>query len=328
MNQKHVILADIGGTNARFWLRPPQQRGFETLFRCECADFPSFAAVLQHVRGLLPEGGGARFDLVLAVAGPVAGDEIRITNNHWHFSQTKIKTDFDIEFLSVLNDLQAAAMAYPLLNHNNTIPLFGATTQTQMRPHQGAAFIGLGTGLGAAQIFRDSQKDYFVQASEAGQRSFGARDEVEQQILRYWQDQTGQSHLPSEFFVSGAGIERIYQALSGKEQMQFANGFDIMQAAAQKKDATASAAANLFFTLLGRFAGDYVLSTAPPAGLFIVSQVLQTWQKQFIQSDFYTAFCDKGRFADYCRAVPIFMVTEESPICLGLQTVYAQNQKN
>ena len=95
------IVADIGGTNARFacYTPDPTRQSAGTLFnsaRYICADFPSMADALANYcadHQITP------MRMSLAVAGPVDGQSVRFTNNSWSFIKQDIKTEFDLSSL-------------------------------------------------------------------------------------------------------------------------------------------------------------------------------------------------------------------------------------
>ncbi|MEJ7805734.1 MAG: glucokinase [Telluria sp.] len=78
------LLADIGGTNARFALEcaPHRISAMQTL---SCADYPRFE---DAARAYLNGCGAYTRHAIVAIANPVSGDAIRMTNHDWAFSIT------------------------------------------------------------------------------------------------------------------------------------------------------------------------------------------------------------------------------------------------
>ena len=102
------LLADIGGTNARFALEagPGDIGGLRTL---ACADFPRFE---DAVHTYLEVAGKRVRHAVIAIANPVDGDAIKMTNHHWAFSIEAARRELGLDTLLVVNDFTAPAPAW------------------------------------------------------------------------------------------------------------------------------------------------------------------------------------------------------------------------
>ncbi len=89
-----VLLADIGGTNARFAVAGAQGIGPE--LRLAVADYPS---PLEAIRTFLdrsrPDPPPRR--AALAVAGPVQGDEVTLTNARWRVATRDLIAAFGFD---------------------------------------------------------------------------------------------------------------------------------------------------------------------------------------------------------------------------------------
>ena len=107
-----ALIADIGGTNARFALVDSDKRiSAERVL--SCMDYPDLvqaaAAYLRDTPGLRPRRAA------VAVATPITGDWIDLTNNHWSFSREAAQQALGLDQLLILNDFTALALALPLL---------------------------------------------------------------------------------------------------------------------------------------------------------------------------------------------------------------------
>src|SRR5471030_1901289 len=142
------LLADVGGTNARFALElaPGQIDMIEVL---PCADYPSLAAALLAYLAS-PTVAGAGIGNIrhgaIAIANPVTSDFVRMTNHHWAFSIEALRTECGFETLAVVNDFTALARSLPLLS---------ATQKHQVGGGAAVAgsvigLVGAGTGLGVS----------------------------------------------------------------------------------------------------------------------------------------------------------------------------------
>src|SRR5204863_8015730 len=111
------------------------------------ADFATIgAAVTAYLaqRGTLP---APRIG-ALAVAGPVGGDQVRMTNHPWSFSIAALRAELGFERLEVINDFTAVALALPRLTPADRAQIGGGAPVAD-RP---IAVLGPGSGLGASGL--------------------------------------------------------------------------------------------------------------------------------------------------------------------------------
>ena len=108
------LLADIGGTNARFALQRGPGR-IEEIATLACAAHATFT---DAVRAYLAGHPGAAREVrhaVIAIANPVEGDFVKMTNHHWQFSIDAARRDLGLDTLLVVNDFAALSMSVPSL---------------------------------------------------------------------------------------------------------------------------------------------------------------------------------------------------------------------
>ncbi len=104
------LLADIGGTNARFALeRAPGQ--IEAIRVLRCADHAEFVVAVEAY--LVEVGQPTVRHAAIAIANPVQGDEIKMTNPHWAFSIEATRRRLNFDPLLIVNDFTALAMSLP-----------------------------------------------------------------------------------------------------------------------------------------------------------------------------------------------------------------------
>jgi glucokinase len=110
------LLADIGGTYARFALETGPGE-FTQVASLRCADHADFhAAVRAYLASLnWPDGAQQIAHAAVAIANPVEGDRVRMTNYHWQFSIDEMRQRLGLDTLVVVNDFTALAMALPRL---------------------------------------------------------------------------------------------------------------------------------------------------------------------------------------------------------------------
>jgi len=161
------LIADIGGTFARFALEVAPHV-FEQTESLRCEDFPDFhAAITAYLAGLK---GVAHSDIkqaAVAIANPVAGDQVRMTNYHWQFSIEQMRQRLNFDNLVVVNDFTALAMAVPTLTSQQRRQFGGGTAI----PRSMVGLIGAGTGLGVSGLI-PADDGWIALGTEGGTPAF------------------------------------------------------------------------------------------------------------------------------------------------------------
>src|SRR5687768_17711709 len=106
------LLADIGATYARFCIEQLPGR-FEHVAVLPCCDHGGFVAVVKAYLASLP--GIVPRHAAVAIANPIAGDTVRMTNRDWSFSIREAQRELQLATLLVVNNFTALAMALPRL---------------------------------------------------------------------------------------------------------------------------------------------------------------------------------------------------------------------
>lgn len=307
------LLADVGGTNARFaWQERPGAALAEVVV-LPCARHASLAdAMAAYLRRL---GRTAPPACAIAIANPVLGDSVKMTNHHWTFSIEALRQAFGFERLKVLNDFTALALAVPGLRADELRQVGGGTAV------DGAAIavIGPGTGLGVSGALPDGRGRWVALQGEGGHVTLAGRDARERAVLERVEQLHG--HASAERVVSGGGLAEIHRAV----QAMAAPGAppDERDAAAITADALAgdalcNAAVDLFCAYLGTAAGDLALTLGARGGVYIGGGIVPRFGERFDRSPFRARFEAKGRFASYLAAIPVFVIlAAQSPALLG-----------
>jgi glucokinase len=200
------LLADIGGTYARFTLETAPGR-FEHAAVLRCADHADFHAAVSAYLGSLEPGQAATIEhAAIAIANPVEGDAVRMTNYHWRFSIEQMRQRLALETLVVVNDFTALAMALPRLAPGQRRQVGGG----EGRERSVIGVLGAGSGLGVSGLI-PAGEGWVALGTEGGHTSFSPRDEREIAILRHGMQRV--PHLSHERLLSGPGIALIHEAL-------------------------------------------------------------------------------------------------------------------
>ena len=67
----------------------------------------------------------------------------------------------------------------------------------------------------------------------------------------------------------------------------------------------------------GRFGGNLALNMATFGGVYIAGGIVPRFLEFFRNSGFRVAFEDKGRFQDYLKDIPVYLITHDKPGLLG-----------
>ena len=308
-NADRVLLADIGGTNARFALADPASAVpllDDSVREFVVADFPSLADAAQHY---LDETGATAQNGVFAVAGRVDGDEARITNHPWVISVNRTRQALGFQGLKLLNDFAAQAMAVSLLTPRDVVAIGGAHWMpSPLSEPRTYAVIGPGTGLGVAALVIRDGRAYPLETE-------GGPEEI--RILEILSAQFGR--VSNERLICGPGLVNLYRALSeiaGEDP-----GGPL-----EPKDVTARAAAgdprcvrtlDVFCAVFGAIAGDLVLTTGAWDGVFLTGGLVPRLLSSLQHSGFRQRFEHKGRFSPAMARVPTLANMHPRPGLLG-----------
>lgn len=307
------LLADIGGTYARFAIETYANK-LSGIRVFPCASFETIAEAIE--RYLNDIGICAVSHAAIAIANPVDGDFIRMTNYRWSFSIEATRRRFGFDTLLVANDFTALAMALPRLREKQRRAIGGKGVR---RSDSVVAVVGAGTGLGASALIQTNDR-WIALGSEAGHSTFAPENTRERQVLEFasrrWE------HVSFERIASGPGIELIYQALAPSNE--HVNVAEII-ARAQRGDALSLETVDCFCAVLGTFAGNVALSFGALGGLYLGGGVVPRLGRLFDRSPFRARFDAKGRFRHYLSQIPTYLILADHPAFLGISAILSEH---
>lgn len=311
------MLADVCGTYARFGLeRAPGQ--IDTMDVLRCADYPTFAAAAEAY--LEKANSPPVRHAAIAIATPVNGDTIKMTNHHWAFSSEAMRRQLLLDTLVIVNDFTALAMALPHLEQEHYQKIGGGKS----RPNSVIGLIGAGTGLGVGGLV-STEGRWIALGSEGGHASFSPVDEREVAILQYcWKKH---EHLSAERLVSGPGIELIHEALAAShgQAPQALGTPEIVKRALDGSDPLCMEAVECFCAMLGTVASNVAVTFGTLGGMYIGGNVVPRLGDYFAQSPFRARFEQKGRFRDYLAGIPTFVITAPYPAFVGVAAILSEH---
>lgn len=312
------MLADIGGTHARFALETAAGR-MEAVSVLLCNDHASLADALcaylaePQVRAA---GAASIRHAAIAIANPVDGDRVRMTNHHWAFSIEEVRRELGFETFVVVNDFTALAMALPYLAPDQKRQVGGQAA----RPDSVIGLIGAGTGLGVSGLV-PSKGQWTALHSEGGHVTFTPSDEREIAILRFAWRQF--EHVSAERLLSGDGLELIYRALAEwrAAPTDALSAPEISQRALAGECAICMETVDCFCAMLGTIAGNVGLTLGTKGGIYIGGGIVPHLGERFVASAFRQRFEQKGRLSCYLAQIPVFVITAEYPAFLGVSAI-------
>jgi glucokinase len=325
------LVADVGGTNARFALiegpgEPPVRiRALRTRNHAGLAE--AAAAYLADI-GARPVAG------CLAVAGPVADGRIRLTNAGWApDSVERIRAHLDLPDLEIINDFAALAFSLPHLSPEHDLHPLGVASPPIVDGTAPLAVLGPGTGMGVAGLVpvpaRGPHTRWIPLPGEGGHVDVPAATDREIELMRLLRAELGVGN--AEYLLSGDGLTRIHRLLAVihgvKTAPQTPAQICAMAAAAERADdALRAEAVEIFCGLLGSFAGNVALTLGARGGVFLGGGILPRIADTLADSDFRRRFEGKPPVEDFLRAIPTALIVHPHPALLGAAAHLAQSR--
>jgi glucokinase len=303
-----TLVADIGGSKSRFALSN-SSGAFERVLVIDNDTVAGLDAAVAHY---LEETGAHPRAATLAVAGPVGGEEVVLTNRPgWRLRRGEFAKRFGFLQLRVLNDFEAIAWAVPLLGAAQTRPL---GKPVAMRKGV-KVVLGPGTGLGVAALLPANGR-WHVLASEGGHASFGPQEADEVEVFARLREECG--WVSAEAILSGPGLVRLARAL---DPGAVRHEPETLVAGALACEPAAQAAARLFVRLLGRFAGGLALTFKALGGVYIAGGVACGLGPLLDDPQFRTAFEAHPPHTSLLKTIPTLLITCEQPGLIGCAAV-------
>ena len=315
------LLADIGATHARFALQtaPGTYRSVRVL---KCDDF---AGIVPLLRFYLQEHAETRLHhAALALANPVSGDYVRMTNRPWEFSTDAVRRELGLTTLLIVNDFTALAMAIPGLKPEDLMQVGSG----KPAPNAVIGVLGPGTGLGVSGVI-PTLDGFVTLGSEGGHVNFAPSDEREFAVLQLaWREW---KHVSNERLISGPGMEIVYRALAqrnGASLPYHAKRRDsaaIIDGALEEKDALCIETLECFCGMLGGAAANLAVTLGAFGGIFIGGGIVPRLKEWFASSPFRARFEAKGRFSSYIADIPTYVITTPHVAFDGVATILSEH---
>lgn len=300
-----ALLADIGGTNARFWCLAGPDAPPSAMVRLETGAYPAFA---DAVAAALAVGGFPRpRSLLVGAAGPVRGRSVTLTNAAWQIEGASLAARLGLDQGILLNDFETLALALPALQPSDLRRIGAVPPQPGLK-----LVIGPGTGLGVGALALAGDR-YLPMPSEGGHIGFFAETAEDQALWRRLG--LGETRVQAEMLLAGPGLPRLHGALGGAGA---ATAAEITGAALDGGDTLARATIRLWLRLIARFAGDMALTFMATGGVYLAGGILPRVAGLIEPQAFRTEFEHNAAHAACLAGMPVHLIVAEEPAMIGL----------
>lgn len=320
----HILAGDIGGTKTL--LRISAARGARVPLLQKSYPSAKYASLAEILVEFLCEAGVADiYAACLALAGPVSGRRVKLTNLPWVVDADEIATLFSIGHISLINDFEAVGLGIEALSSTDLLTLQSGEPQTR-----GVRMaVGAGTGLGVTWLTWQDD-GYAAHSSEGGHIDFAPADDLQYELLRYMQQHY--PHVSYERIVSGPGLIAIFgflrdsgHAIPSPRLLAALREGDaaavISQFGGQTSEPIARMTMDLFFKIYGAFVGNIALTLLPRGGVYVAGGIAAKNIHAMQQGTFRHGFRNKGRYVELLDTLPLHVVKNAQVGLLGANLV-------
>jgi len=313
-----LLVADIGGTNARFAYKDDVSNELSNFSYLKCADFENIFDAIKYYQ---EENNLHIKNMSIAVASTTKHDAIKFTNNHWNFKQSEVFEYFKLDKLIFINDFVAQSLCFstfykdltidPSLNNktalNNNLDIVRPGIPIKKAP---LLVTGPGTGLGVCTLLNLDGSSIAIEG-EGGHSSFAPNSDIEVELLQFLRKKY--DHVSNERIVSGSGIEEIFKFIlsrQGKQSSKMKAPEIGEKALLGELDALNSV--KLMFSILGTIVSSVILINGAQGGVILSGGITPKLHRIFKESNFEKNLLNKGRRYNYIKDVPIWLTKDNN----------------
>ena len=315
-----ILVADIGGTHARFGVAEVRRAARALLSErldLDIQQFPEFVEAMSHYIHRLGSASVPRA-AVIAAAGPVIDGRVSLTNSMWSIRESDLR-ELGFAQAMLINDFAALAYSIETLEPDDVRSIGPELKGADKSP---ISILGAGTGFGVACLVRQGTQAIPL-ITEGGHIGFAPRDDEQIRILQKLRLQFG--HVSVERILSGSGLEslhRIHLDLAGCR----ANALSAAELTAQamQGEPQCQKTVNLFCSVYGAVAGDIALAHGARGGVIVAGGIAQTIESLLLRSTFREHFEDKGRLSHYVKSIPTKLLIDRDAALRGAARAVVQ----
>lgn len=308
------LLGDIGGTNVRLALKLSPEAEIGHILNLKLRDHADAVSAIEHYLAQVGAASGPMRPRTgcLGAAGPVLGDHLQLFNAPWGFSIEGLRQALGLTRLRVLNDFTVLALALPHLPKSELRQIGGEPVAGMTM-----GLIGAGTGLGVSGLVPNLQGQMSPIAGEGGHVTLAASNDDEERLIALLRGRFG--HVSAERVLSGSGLVVLYEAHAQLASLpaEALTPADVTQRGLAGQCAVCEAALHSFCLFMGTVASNLAVSLGAQGGLFIGGGIVPLLGDFFERSGFRARFDAKGRYTDYLRRIPVFVIHSPYPALIG-----------
>jgi glucokinase len=304
-----ILVADLGGTNARFALATLDTLVLSNVTQFPCASHDGPEAAIRSYLGAV---GAKPQHACIAVAAPITDNKVVFTNSHWSFTLGALRRDLGFKDMLVFNDFEAFALALPSLGAHEALQIGGSKPE----PRGTKVAIGIGTGTGMAGLVW-SPSGWVPIPSEGGHASLSVQTAEELALVDRLR--IDRNHPSVERIISGPGLGALYKAIAASRGLKAEplQPNDVLTRALSGADVQAVDALDFLVQCLGRFAGDAALMLGARGGVYLGGGITPKILDRLTAGPFRDAFEGKGRMKSYLTPIPVYAVLAEHATLRG-----------
>tara|TARA_R110002020_G_scaffold192228_1_gene392257 strand:- start:8116 stop:9078 length:963 start_codon:yes stop_codon:yes gene_type:complete len=305
-----VRVCDLGGTHCRIGQYVDGHLDAASVARFENSNHASFTALMRHYHersGIAPAE-----KMVIALAAPVTGDVVALTNLDWTIDRDEISRATGVPEVFLINDFEALGHA---MSSPQSLELRSLNEASGATDNGTKLILGAGTGFNCAARLSNGS----VVCCEAGHSTFVAETDFDRALQHRFTQKYGRCSF--DRVLSGSGLGEIYQTLCRLENQTpiHATSHQIIPAAHEQGDGLAARACHEFVRILGRTAGDLALVFLATGGVYVTGGVARGLDSFMSDPEnrFLTAFQAKGRMAETMATLPVKLVLDDNTALRG-----------
>lgn len=308
-DKQFSLVADVGGTNARFALVELGSTELQFQHTCLCVEYDSLA---DAATAYLKQTGFAADHVrsaSLALACPVNGDNIQFTNNHWSFNKSDLIKALQLGPALFLNDFTAMALGMIACKPQQMVEVVAG----YFEPSSPKVVVGPGTGLGFSALIPQGG-NWTALATEGGHVGFVPRDSMDVQIMQILMGKHN-NRVSAERVLCGQGLYNLYLCLAqlAGSPVSLNSPSEVSEQGIAGTDPIATEAVCRFFGHLGAYCGDMVLAYGARGGVYLCGGILPRMVAALQTSQFAKQFLNKGRFSEFMTNVPVHLCVDDQP---------------
>ena len=321
-----LIVADIGGTNARLAFQEDKNSEIKLIDSFSCANFKSLEDIVNTYKqkhNIFNE------HMSIAVAGPCDNENVKLSNNHIQFNKKRLLKDLKLKSLLTINDFVAQSFTFRdlLLEENkeknkillDKLKLFEIKVGKSNKDTS-LLVTGPGTGLGVCNL-KKIENEVIPLPGEGGNAYFSPSNFEQIEILNYFLKSN--KYVSFEDLVSGRGIENLFNFYQSKNNSPISKikAVEIADLADKNNQNAISAITQMYKILVTSIINNIFLNGSL-AGVIIcggISIKLQNFLKKEI---FIDEFLKIDQYFDYLNNIPIFLCKNENNGLIGAKDCF------